>query len=119
MNSTHPATLAVELELLLDKERENILAGAIENFAKFTQAKALLTEKLLKEPAPEAAILARIRIKASRNQRLLGAAVCAIRSVNGRLTAIRGQNKALSTYTNTGQRQQLGSNGNVRFERRT
>lgn len=119
MNSTSPDSLAVELELLLDRERENILAGGIENFAKFTHEKAILTEKLLKERAPEVSILARIRTKASRNQRLLAAAVRAVRSVNGRLTAIRGQKNSLTTYTNTGKRQQLGSNGNVRFERRT
>lgn len=119
MNRTSSGSLAKELETLLDQERENILAGGIERLATFTQEKVQVMECLLLEGAPEAEILARIRMKASRNQRLLAAAVRAVRSVNGRLTAIRGQRKALSTYTNTGKRQQLGSNGNVQFERRT
>lgn len=119
MIRTRGISLAYELETLLDCERENILAGGIENFTKLSHEKASLLEGLLKEHAPEAAVLARIRMKASRNQRLLGAAVRAVRNVNGRLTAIRGQKQALDTYTNTGKRQQLGSNGTVQFERRT
>jgi hypothetical protein len=118
-NTATQDELVLALEKLLDQERANILAGGLEHFAKFTQMKAAMTERLLNGPAPDPDTLLRVRNKAAKNQRLLGAAVRAIRSVNGRLQAIGGQNKPLNTYTQSGARQQLGSNGNVNFVRRT
>lgn len=112
-------TPAKELEELLDFEREKILEGSLEACSNITREKIRLIDHFLKDGPPDGRVVALIRAKASRNQQLLAEVVRALRSVNGRLKAAQSQGKALDTYTKAGLRQQLGSNGSVRFERRT
>lgn len=110
---------ARQLEDLLDREREKLLKGDLDDLADYVQKKSLLIEQLLKGSSPDLRALARIRKKASRNSQLLAAAVRAFRSVAGRLIAAQKPEKTLNTYTKQGERRLIGSNPNVRFERRT
>lgn len=107
------------LEAILDQERKNLLKGGMEHFEAFTLEKTRLMDLMLKGRAPDAKSLERIRQKANRNQKLLAAAVRAVRSVNGRLSAVQNQGNSLNTYTSAGQMRQIGQTSNVRFDRRT
>ncbi|WP_380055193.1 hypothetical protein ACFE33_15120 [Falsihalocynthiibacter sp. SS001] len=111
--------LANDLEMLLSDERNAILGGKFEHLRKFTNEKARLVDEFTRGERPDAEVLAKLKCAARRNQDLLAMAVRAIRAVNGRLQAAKGQSETLNTYTLAGQRQSLGDKGRVCFERRT
>ncbi len=111
------ATVLKQLHHLLDEERLCVMDGGMEHFPRFAERKAELMEALLMGHAPSEKELAQLREKADRNQRLLSAAVRAVRSVSGRLKAMHGNRQPLNTYGSDGRSRALGA-GRASFERR-
>ena len=103
--------MADALEDLLDKERAEILDGALQNMGRIAAEKQALMGKheLI---APDQKTLDRLHHKAARNQQLLSAAIYGVRSVAARLKQIRGGNSELTTYNKDGKSIFLGANHN-------
>lgn len=97
--STSPPSDA--LDRLLTHERQMILAGNVGDLAKIGSEKERLLARL---PASglDARALDRLRVKATRNQELLGAAARGLKSVRERLEAIQAQQANLRTYASNG-----------------
>ncbi|MHA6265425.1 flagellar biosynthesis protein FlgN [uncultured Aliiroseovarius sp.] len=104
------------LETLLDRERALIISGDIQKLARLLPEKERLLERV-KTMGDSAGRLEHIQGKADRNQSLLDAVACGIKSVQSRLEAMREGQKVLRTYTQKGESQSI-SRKTTKFERR-
>lgn len=107
-----------ELEVLLDRERQAILAGELDLLARISaQKEAFLIEDAPHQP-PDPALLQRLRTKAGKNQHLLGSVLKGIRAVTSRLKVLRDGAATLNTYNQKGARQTVGPAPGSSIERR-
>lgn len=105
-----------QLDNLLDKEREILLAGRIEMLPRLAPQKEKLLERLSSSNISREQI-EKLRRKADRNQELLLAASKGIRAVTRRLQALRSQKSQLRTYDSGGHSQNLARRAST-FEKR-
>ncbi|MEL7105919.1 MAG: flagellar biosynthesis protein FlgN [Pseudomonadota bacterium] len=107
--------LVDELEDLLDRERDVLRSGAVQDLPRLADQKARLMAGL--SSAAGKATLAHLRDKAARNARMLDAAAKGIRSVTDRVAALRAGPRTFTTYSASGARAIVGSKGGT-VERR-
>lgn len=94
------------LDDLLDRERQGILAGNLEQLARLAGEKTRLLERLAGSTS-DIARIERLRVKADRNQELLAAVARGIRSVSRRLEAMKQPKATLRTYDKGGLSQDM------------
>ena len=106
------------LESLVDRERQVLLEGRLDQIAQLVSEKSLLIEAL-RDTIPETAErIAPLQLKMRRNQELFDHALAGIRVVSDRLTHLREQGKAVQVYDALGRRETIGDAGETRLEHR-
>lgn len=117
MPQSDPDRLAEEIEEILDSERIALLNGNLSEVARLSGAKeGFLDPRSLAKINPTR--LKRIKALSTRNQRLLGASLQAVRAVRERLGHLRTGSRQLNTYDRDGTRRSLDTNSSGTLERR-
>lgn len=116
MNNKNSQTDA--LDVLLDQERDALLAGDLEKIACLLPEKEKLVTDLLDSPSEEQTALNVLQSKLKHNQLLLDGAMQGIRTVASRLAALRQVREALDTYDAQGRRQRAAGMKPTKVERR-
>jgi flagellar biosynthesis/type III secretory pathway chaperone len=100
-----------DLDALLAQERRCLGTGDTVGLTALAADKARLVDRIATLPADaaDAAMLARLRDAARRNDRLLAAALSGLRAARTKLEIVRRGGPALDTYDRGGQRHSLGS----------
>ncbi len=109
-----------ELDQLLEKEREALLVGDLEQIGRLMALKEQLIDKINGlDTAEKAALdrnaLSQMQDKMTRNQALLQGAMEGIRAVADRIAGLRRVREGLETYDQSGRKTQhaTGVKGNV------
>lgn len=97
-----------ELERLLDRERDSLLAGRLGALAGIGQEKERLFARLAQGPG-SARDLERLRTRAERNQALLAAAARGIRAAQDKLGAAPAAAGSMRTYGRNGTAREIGN----------
>ena len=100
-------TDTASLEQVLDRLHAALLAADFNELPKIVAE----TDRLLAglQGLPNTSTAARLRHKADRNGKCLAAAARGLRAAQRRLIDTAGTGAALSTYTNTGKRSEVGT----------
>lgn len=113
MKHSKPASVADSVADLLERERDLIMAGQLEQLARLLPEKERLLGEL-RETKGDLPALSHMRDIAARNQVLLAAVLRGIRSVKLRLDELKSCRTELKTYTETGQAMHLnGREGRI------
>lgn len=96
-----PPPVIEALEDLLDRERLAILSGNLDALARHLAEKTRLLEALAKSTSTGARI-EQLKVKANRNQELLVAVGCGIKSATRRLKELNNPKMTLRTYDKGG-----------------
>lgn len=116
---THNDNDAVRaLDLLLEEERELLLAGEIDRIEEVLNAKETLIETLSSIDRNEVQGLETLQAKLMRNQSLLDGALQGIRRTSARLATLRKVRRTLETYTESGRKQTIDAQVTRKLERR-
>ncbi|MEO9895921.1 MAG: flagellar biosynthesis protein FlgN [Paracoccaceae bacterium] len=107
-----------ELDLLLDREREALLAGELEVLSGIHDTKTTLIDRLNKLDVEDHDTLVALREKVGRNQDLLNSALEGIRAVSKRLAAVRRVRSKLETYTASGEKTEVETQTDHALEKR-
>lgn len=99
--------VVVDLDELLDQEREALLTGNLEKVGRLISRKESLIDELSVVEAVEVSELAVLDAKVKRNQGLLDQALEGIRSVAARLAAMRRVKHTLDTYDSSGSKHSI------------
>jgi flagellar biosynthesis/type III secretory pathway chaperone len=104
-----------ELDDVLEQERDALLTGDLEKVGRLVDRKESLIEGLSVLEEFEAASLQALQGKMQRNRDLLDSALEGIRTVAGRLAALRRVRGTLDTYDSKGTRKsiEIGKEGGV------
>lgn len=102
---------AAALAQLLAEERACLLSGDLAALPRLIAAKERLLGLVGSAAAPSAAVLARLRDAAERNQGLLDAALRGVQAARTRLETMRSGGPALNTYDASGRAATLGDRG--------
>lgn len=116
MNNGNSQTDA--LDVLLDQERDALLAGDLEKIALLLPEKEKLVTDLLDDTSDGEPALNVLQGKLRHNQLLLDGAMQGIRTVASRLAALRQVREALDTYDAQGRRQRATVLKPAKVERR-
>ncbi|WP_299592146.1 flagellar biosynthesis protein FlgN [uncultured Tateyamaria sp.] len=93
-----------ELHDLLDTERAALLNGNLNEVSRLFDRKSRLIDELGDLTAADTEFVVTLRTKLERNQTLLDSAADGIRSVAGRLSAVKRVRESLETYDARGKR---------------
>lgn len=96
-----------KLDELLDEERRALLNGDLEAIGVLLKRKELLIDTLNAQGSDSQAGMTHLRGKVLRNQALLDGALQGIRTVAGRLAALRKVRRSLETYDRTGRKSKI------------
>lgn len=107
-----------EAEALLEREKASLLAGDLAALAGLAAEKEALLARLRESGANQLAGVAALRERATRNQRLLDAAMLGIRRVSARLSAYRQVRRSMETYDPQGRKETIAGAVVHRLERR-
>ncbi len=109
-----------ELDQLLEKEREALLAGDLEQIGRLMELKEQLIDKINSldaeaKAALDRSALSQMQDKMTRNQALLQGAMEGIRAVADRIAGLRRVREGLETYDQAGRKTQhtTGLKGHV------
>lgn len=105
-----------DLEAVLEDERQALTRGDVPALTGLVARKQAAIDRLGKAGEPPGATapqdkLARLRLKAQRNQDLMDHALRGLRDVAGRIGGHDNPNRPLETYDSVGKRQALGNPG--------
>ncbi len=106
------------LDALLEEERAALLKGELEEVGQLYERKEALIEELSQIEAFEAQELYDLQGKMKRNQELLDSALEGIRTVAGRLAALRRVRSKLDTYDANGTKQSIDMTTENALEKR-
>ena len=117
---THNAQqdLLNELDQLLDREREALLTGKLDEMSRSLTLKEDLIERLNAAGGDDQDRLADVQDKLTRNQHLMSGALDGIRAVADRMAALRQVRQGLQTYDQAGRRAQLTTPSDSSVEKR-
>lgn len=110
--------LIEDLDLLLDSERQALVAGNLDQLPDLLDRKEKLISSLNALDRLEADALNNVRTKMTRNQELLGSAMEGIRAVADRMAELRRIRQSLSTYDRDGKRHQISTSTDQKLEKR-
>lgn len=96
-----------ELDQLLERERDALLAGDLEQLVQMVGQKERLVAALNATGHRDLPQLLRLNGKVKRNQLLLNGALEGIKSVSQRLAALQKVRQSLETYDREGQKQRV------------
>ncbi|MFV0512262.1 MAG: flagellar biosynthesis protein FlgN [Jhaorihella sp.] len=106
------------LDDLLDRERQALVAGELDELADLMAEKeALIGEIGVPDPRAQAG-LNRLRDKVHRNHALLNSALEGIRAVAGRLADLRQVRRGLETYDRSGRKTVFDTRARQHVEKR-
>ncbi|MEY8828107.1 flagellar biosynthesis protein FlgN [Sedimentitalea sp. XS_ASV28] len=106
------------LDELLDREREALLAGQLDQIEILMTTKEQLIDRINKLPVEDRTPLEAIHQKVTRNQALLNSALEGIRAVADRMAELRRVRSGFETYDHRGKRQTFGSSVDSNLEKR-
>lgn len=107
-----------ELDDLLERERDALLAGDLEGLSRILREKEQVIDRLNQLLPPTSLDLDVLKDKALRNQALLDTALEGIRAVADRVSALRRVRDTLETYDQTGRKTTFESMPKGRVEKR-
>lgn len=107
-----------ELDQLLDRERQALLAGDLEQIARILVLKEALIDQINAFDAAERDNLERVHDKLTRNQTLLKGAMEGIRAVADRMADLRRVRQGLETYDRSGRKTRHDTQPNSNVEKR-
>ena len=107
-----------ELEMLLEREREALLNGDLDQLVEQLQAKELSIDTLTDAAASNDINLTELQSKVLRNQALLDSALEGIRSVVNRMNTLHRIRKSLDTYDESGRKTTIENMTERRMEKR-
>jgi flagellar biosynthesis/type III secretory pathway chaperone len=107
MSHQRSSELLDSLDDLLEAERAALLTGDLDNVGRLFERKEALIEELSAIEDCEAQALQDLQGKMKRNQDLLNSALEGIRTVAGRLAALRRVRSSLETYDSKGTRRTI------------
>ncbi|MGR3377433.1 flagellar protein FlgN [Salipiger abyssi] len=113
-----PDTLVTALDSLLERERNALLDGALDEIGPLMEEKAALVARLAEAPPEEADAMQPLHLKLHRNQQLFDHALDGIRNVAKRLGALREIRDSMEVYDAQGRRASIGGEEKSRMERR-
>ncbi len=106
------------LDELLDREREALLAGQLDQLGVLMTTKEQLIDRINKLQVEDRTPLESIHQKVTRNQALLNSALEGIRAVADRMAELRRVRSGFETYDRRGKRQTFGNSVNSNLEKR-
>lgn len=106
------------LDDLLDREREALLGGKLEQIGDLTSTKEDLIDSINALQPDERLILEMVHQKMTRNQALLNSALDGIRAVANRMADLRRVRSGLETYDRRGNKQTFGTQTSTNVEKR-
>ena len=117
---THdPAQVLIdELDQLLDRERQSLLAGDLDQIARLTTLKETLIDQLDGNVRLDRDRLTHVREKVARNQVLLTGAMQGIRAVADRMVDLRRVRQSLETYDHSGRKTGFATGRQASVEKR-
>lgn len=107
-----------ELDDLLERERDALLAGDLEGLSRILREKEQVIDRLNQLLPPTSLDLDVLKDKALRNQALLDTALEGIRAVADRVSALRRVRDTLETYDQTGRKTTFEAMHKGRVEKR-
>lgn len=108
MRDDHGAAIAHQLDQYLQRERDALRAGKVEDLADLLPVKEVLLAKIMSDPPPAGA-LAGLREKAERNQELMAAAADGVRAVIEKLEAFGRAAGPIQSYSGSGAKETIGA----------
>ena len=118
MRPEHADASLLQLDSLLDAEREALLAGDLERLGSLLEPKETLIEQMNMVAPADPAALRDLDRKVRRNQLLLDGALEGIRAVSSRLAKLRDVKGALETYGADGKKRDIIADAESSVERR-
>ncbi len=118
MTHDTPQQLIDELDAALDREREALLRGDLEQIGELMLVKEGLIEQINALQRIERQQLAAVQHKVTRNQALLTSALEGIRAVADRIADLRRVRAGLETYDRQGQKRNYGTQTRSSVEKR-
>ena len=118
MSNVAGSDIVGALDDVLEKEREALLSGNLEAIGRLLEQKESLIEDLSVLDEVEAKALHDLTGKMKRNQDLLDHALAGIRSVAGRLAAMRRVRSSLDTYDANGTKRSVDMTNDPSLEKR-
>lgn len=116
---THDAQATIDsLDALLERERQFLLDGEIEQIEDVLAEKELLVQKLSDLDRQELQNLESLQAKFSRNQTLLDGALHGIRRTAARLATLRQVRRTLETYDESGHKKIIEGHVTHKLEKR-
>lgn len=107
--STKANEILMQLDTLLEKEREILLSGELGTLNDIVEQKETLIDTLNEMENIQPVDLAPVGEKVMRNKALLEQSLSGIRTVAKRLAEIREAKKAFDTYNSMGQKNRIES----------
>ncbi|MEO9781672.1 MAG: flagellar biosynthesis protein FlgN [Sedimentitalea sp.] len=107
-----------ELDVLLDRERDALLEGKLEQIAELMSTKEKLIDKINALDPEERLVLKMVHQKVTRNQALLNSALDGIRAVATRMADLRRVRSGLETYDRRGNKQTFDTKTSCKVEKR-
>lgn len=118
MKPEQDADTVISLSALLDKERDGLLRGALDEVAQMLPQKEALIEALRAfPPAPQPDLIV-LNEKVQRNHLLLGSALEGIRNIADRMAAVQRIQTSLETYGADGKRRTVKLHATRSVEKR-
>lgn len=111
-------TLIDELDSLLDRERQALIDGNLEQLARMLAQKQGLIENINAMDTLERDRLAHVHDKVTRNQDLLNSAMEGIRAVAERMADLRRVRHGLETYDQSGRKTRIEMQNRPNVEKR-
>lgn len=106
------------LDAILERERQILLAGDLDQMEDVLNAKEAMIDRLNAQEHDDAAHMTQLRDKLKRNQVLLNGALDGIRRTSARLATIRNVRRSLQTYDKCGNRKTIEGETDHKLERR-
>lgn len=106
------------LDNLLDRERNALLNGKLDDIGKLISAKEDLIDRINALQPDERPALDTVHRKVTRNQALLNSALDGIRAVANRMADLRRVRAGLETYDRRGNKQTFGTQTSSNVEKR-
>lgn len=111
-------TVLKQLDTLLDRERQALLTGQLNDIARIAEEKEDLIATLRSAEIENRAMLDPIQHKLGRNQTLLSGTMDGVRAVSDRLTALRKARSTLDTYDKSGRKRSIVTRADSKVEKR-
>ncbi|WP_424985694.1 hypothetical protein [Microbulbifer sp. S227A] len=110
--------LIESLDELLDREREALLSGQLEQLGQLMSIKEDLIDRINAINPDTQPALEKVHKKVTRNQALLNSALEGIRAVANRMAELRRVRSGFETYDRRGNRQTFGTRTSSNVEKR-